>query len=94
MLPELRLDLTRLCGGNRAARHEHITTSGCYLLATASRRFHAAEVALDTRHPQTGGACLAILTGPSGQMSITVQQMVFCAATDQLDVRFPQPLAR
>lgn len=63
------------------------------LLATWCQRFERVEALVNQRRPQNSEDCFRYLSDPEVQMHMTVQQMVFHAATGQHWIRFPRPMA-
>jgi hypothetical protein len=61
------------------------------LLATCCQRFDRIEALISAARPRDAEGCLRYLSDPEVQMGITVQQMVFRAATGEYWVRLPQP---
>lgn len=62
------------------------------LQVTSCGRYDRVLDCLRTDRPTTPEACLTILRDPAVQMDITVQQMVFCAATGEIRVELPEHL--
>ncbi len=63
------------------------------LLATCCPRFERVEALINKRRPQTPEDCFRYLSDPEVQMDMTVQQMVFRAATGEHWIRSPHPTA-
>jgi acid ceramidase len=61
------------------------------LLATWCQRFARAETLIDGRRPLNSEDCFRYLSDPEVRMQMTVQQMVFRAATGEHWVRHPRP---
>ena len=59
------------------------------LLATSCQRLNRIETLIDARRPKTPNECLLYLSDPEVRMRITVQQMVFRAATGEFWMQFP-----
>jgi acid ceramidase len=59
------------------------------ILATSCNRFRRMETLLSDATPHTPEACFQYLSDPAVRMQITVQQMVFNAATGQYWIRLP-----
>jgi hypothetical protein len=57
------------------------------LLATSCQRFERISELLQRSGPGDAEGCFEYLSDPAIRMNITVQQMVFCAATGELRVR-------
>ncbi len=63
------------------------------LLATWCQRFERIEALIGNRRPQNPEDCFQYLNDPQVRMNMTVQQMVFRAATGEHWIRFPEPVA-
>jgi hypothetical protein len=63
---------------------------GSELLATSCHRFQRVEGLLRNARPQNPENCFSHLSDPGVQMQITVQQMVFRAATGEYWIRLPR----
>jgi acid ceramidase len=63
------------------------------LLATWCQRFERVEALIQNRLPQNPEDCFTYLNDPQARMNMTVQQMVFRAATGEHWLRFPGPVA-
>jgi acid ceramidase len=61
------------------------------LLATCCRRFDRINALIRVQRPRNSEDCFAHLSDPEVQMNMTVQQMVFRAATGERWTRSPQP---
>jgi hypothetical protein len=61
------------------------------LLATWCERFNRIETLINAARPHDAEDCLRYLSDPEVQMRITVQQMVFRAATGEYWTRLPSP---
>jgi len=61
------------------------------LLATWCQRFQRMEALVNNRRPQDSEDCFRYLSDPEVRMNMTVQQMVFRAATGEHWIRFPHP---
>lgn len=59
------------------------------LLATSCRRFQRVEGLIGDERPQNPEHCFTYLSDPAVKMQITVQQMVFRAATGEYWIRLP-----
>src|SRR5258708_432640 len=59
------------------------------LLATSCHRLERVELLVGNERPHDAEACLGYLSDPGVRMQITVQQMVFRAATGQYWLRLP-----
>jgi len=62
------------------------------LLGTWCQRFQRVEALIDAVRPRNAEDCLRYLGDPEVQMRITVQQMVFRAATGECWTRLPLPI--
>jgi hypothetical protein len=60
------------------------------LMATCCQRFERASELVRNAPPQTAEACFGYLSDPEVRMNMTVQQMVFRAATGEHWVRVPE----
>ncbi|SRR5258708_2510564 len=65
------------------------TPSG--LLGTWCQRFQRVEALINSQRPRNSEDCLRYLSDPQVQMHMTVQQMVFRAATGEHWIKFPTP---
>jgi acid ceramidase len=63
------------------------------LLATWCQRIERVEALIQSRRPQNPQDCFTYLNDPQVCMNMTVQQMVFRAATGEHWIRFSGPLA-
>jgi hypothetical protein len=61
------------------------------LLATSCHRFQRVEELVRHQRPRDPESCFRFLSDPAVQMRITVQQMVFRAATGEFWTRLPRP---
>jgi hypothetical protein len=64
------------------------------ILATSCSRFQRVQALMNTQRPQDPKACLDCLSDPEVRMRITVQQMVFRAATGEYWLRVPESVDR
>jgi hypothetical protein len=69
-----------------------IGSSSNGLLATWCQRFQRVQTLIKNRRPQNSDDCFRYLSDPEVRMHMTVQQMVFRAATGERWIRFPQPI--
>lgn len=60
------------------------------LLATSCHRFRRMDTLISHQLPLDPEACFSYLNDPEVKMQITVQQMVFRAATGEYWIRLPQ----
>jgi acid ceramidase len=64
--------------------------AGSQLLATSCHRFDRVEALMGHARPQDSEDCFTYLSDSGVQMKITVQQMVFSAATGEYWIRLPR----
>jgi acid ceramidase len=74
----------QLDAGLGAARSE--------LLDTWCQRFERIQALISQKQPRDPEDCFRYLNDPQVRMHMTVQQMVFCAATGEHWLRFPEPM--
>jgi hypothetical protein len=63
------------------------------LLGTWCQRFQRVESLITNQHPRSADDCFRYLSDPEVRMNMTVQQMVFRAATGEYWTKFPEPTA-
>jgi len=61
------------------------------LLDTWCQRFERVQALISDKRPSDPEDCFRYLSDPQVRMYMTVQQMVFCAATGEHGLRFPDP---
>ncbi|MGO9969266.1 MAG: carcinine hydrolase/isopenicillin-N N-acyltransferase family protein [Bryobacteraceae bacterium] len=61
------------------------------LLDTWCQRFERVQALISDKRPSDPEDCFRYLSDPQVRMHMTVQQMVFCAATGEHWLRFPDP---